>query len=840
MPQSTFFSTCFFVLCLAAPSAFAQDSLSQGTSVFTPRYIENHGNIIQTEEHSQGNAHITVNTYASGQVELIAVGDIYEGDQGLDYNNDGDLSDHVRKHRVLIDQDLYTEHIQMLSENGTVLRDFGERITTATRRIQMPQGVPNFLRLSGAIDSLKVHLAPTDTAGEYYVKIEKLDPAIQFIVWKRTYDPENSDPAEQIKREELSPDYFEEASLIQTSSTVTYAIYATRDLYQKPFGEHPNFHLRYDALNNANPILLKANLDRTRDILRRANLSPFLSNFNNTRIVYNPFRLTSSYHYGLNTITLGRRQRYSSYPLIHEAAHSYHHNKLENGYDNATIKALYDSLPNKDRSIPYGDEKSSYWRTNVEEFFAETLTTYIYIKVNENPDWAIKQVDSTFYNNVMVPYFDKLFGVCGGNCPDSTRDFAQAIELNPQGYAGGSISRRIEAELTYRGIDLFDIDLFQIKVPFGGILTASVTGDPDTISRLYREQAEGEPLLVATATSRGHLGHAVKPGIYYVEIVAAGRGFSGEYNLQVDYSPAALGVPGPNSPQSGVGVLSGWACDIATVEFVFESEGREPQTFEAGYGTRRTDTASVCGADTIDTGYGLLFNWNYLGDGQHTVTVILDGVEFAKRTVTVTTLGREFRTDLEATTEVADFPRAGESVTLEWEPGLQNFVIAGEERTEGGAQLMPAEARLGVPAAGSFQSGIGIISGWACEADTVEIMFESHDTGDSQTYEASYGTERTDTLDVCGDTDNGFGLLFNWNLLGSGVHTVRAFADGVEFAHSVVTVTMPSTQEFLEGVQGSHQVEDFPEPGQTTMLEWQQGRQNFIITGVETGVNDGE
>ena len=408
---------------------------------------------------------------------------------------------------------------------------------------------------------------------------------------------------------------------------------------------------------------------------------------------------------------------------------------MENGYHNATIKASYDSLPNKDRSVPFGDEKSSYWRTNAHEFFAETLTIYIHIKANEKPDLAIRQVDSTFYNNVIKSYFEKLFGVCGGNCPDSIRDFAQAIELNPQGYAGGSIRRRIEAGLTYR-----DMDLFQIEVPFGGILTASVTGDPDTISRLYREQAEGEPLLVATATSRGHLGYAVTPGIYYVE-VSAGQTF-GDYNLQVHYSPAALGVPGPNSPQSGVGVLSGWACDIATVEFVFESEGQEPQTFEAGYGTRRADTAPVCGTDTIDTGYGLLFNWNHLGDGQHTVTVILDGVEFATRTVTVTTLGREFRTDLEATTEVADFPRAGESVTLEWEAGLQNFVIAGEERTEGGAQLTPAEARLGVPAAGSFQSGIGIISGWACETDTVEIVFESHDTGDSQTYEASYGTER--------------------------------------------------------------------------------------------------
>ena len=38
-----------------------------------------------------------------------------------------------------------------------------------------------------------------------------------------------------------------------------------------------------------------------------------------------------------------------------------------------------------------------------------------------------------------------------------------------------------------------------------------------------------------------------------------------------------------------------------------------------------------------------------------------------------------------------------------------------------------------------------------------------------QPYEATYGTERLDTVPVCGDTDNGFGLLFNWNNLGGKV-----------------------------------------------------------------------
>ena len=72
------------------------------------------------------------------------------------------------------------------------------------------------------------------------------------------------------------------------------------------------------------------------------------------------------------------------------------------------------------------------------------------------------------------------------------------------------------------------------------------------------------------------------------------------------------------------------------------------------------------------------------------------------------------------------------------------------------------------PGALSFQSGIGVLSGWVCAADVVEIELN----GVPQ--EAAYGTERLDTAGVCGDTDNGFGLLFNWNLLRDGEHEVVA------------------------------------------------------------------
>ena len=128
------------------------------------------------------------------------------------------------------------------------------------------------------------------------------------------------------------------------------------------------------------------------------------------------------------------------------------------------------------------------------------------------------------------------------------------------------------------------------------------------------------------------------------------------------------------------------------------------------------------------------------------------------------------------------------------------------------------------PGPGSFQSGIGLFSGWVCDASQIEI-----EINDRPRLPAAYGTIRSDTAGVCGDTDNGFGLLFNWNLLGDGTHTVRALADGIEFDRATFTVTTLGT-EFLTGVRKTERLEDFPTRGETVTLEWQESMQNFVIT----------
>ena len=311
--------------------------------------------------------------------------------------------------------------------------------------------------------------------------------------------------------------------------------------------------------------------------------------------------------------------------------------------------------------------------------------------------------------------------------------------------------------------------------------------------------------------------------------------------------PAPVGYlenPGADSFQSGIGLISGWVCEAEQVEIEIETARGDTERHEAAYGTARRDTARrkdgtpLCG-DT-DNGFGLLFNWNRLGAGEHTVVALVDGVELGRATVTVTTVGAgaeaEFLRDVAGTCEVEDFPLPGETVTLAWQETQQNFVMTSGTRPAG-------ENRAGVagvgylenPGADSFQSGIGVISGWVCEAEQVEIEIET-ESGAVERHGAGYGTERLDTLDACGDTDNGFGLLFNWNRLGEGEHTVVAYVDDVELGRAVVRVTTVGAgaeEEFLRGAEGECVVEDFPMLGETVTLEWQQNNQNFVITEVE-------
>ena len=351
------------------------------------------------------------------------------------------------------------------------------------------------------------------------------------------------------------------------------------------------------------------------------------------------------------------------------------------------------------------------------------------------------------------------------------------------------------------------------------MLVVETTGPTDTVGTVWQD---GEELAMADSGGAGRnfrLSVRVQAGPVVIAVAGNGRQ-TGRYTLETYVLAGYLENPGPDSSQSGVGVLSGWVCTADLVEIALNGAVQP-----AAYGTERVDTADICG-DT-DNGFGLLFNWNLLGAGEHTVVATVDGIELDRATVTVTTLGEEFVRGAEGSCTVSDFPLAGETAALVWQQSKQNFVLAAGAAPSGAKPAgTPGVGYLENPSPNSFQSGIGVISGWVCAADTVMIEFN----GAAQP--AGYGTERVDTQEVCEDTDNGFGLLFNWNLLGEGEHEVVAYVDDVELGRATVQVTTLG-QEFLRGVEGECVVEDFPMPGETVTLEWQQNSQNFVITGVE-------
>ncbi|MEW6271905.1 MAG: M12 family metallo-peptidase [Thermodesulfobacteriota bacterium] len=282
--------------------------------------------------------------------------------------------------------------------------------------------------------------------------------------------------------------------------------------------------------------------------------------------------------------------------------------------------------------------------------------------------------------------------------------------------------------------------------------------------------------------------------------------------------------PQPGSPQSGIGLVSGWVCNAASVQFRID----DGPLRDAAYGTSRLDTVGVCG--DANNGFGALLNWNVLGDGAHTLRAFADGVELGSATFGVTTLGSEFLVGASGAYQLEGFPSAGTSVLLRWQQGSQNFVVAGAELVSGAppASGAPAAAALGVlenPAPLSFQSGIGVISGWVCSAGQVTLSIDG-----AAPVPAAYGTSRLDTVSVCGDANNGYGRLVNWNLLGDGTHTMTAFADSMAFGEATFTVTTMGS-DFVSGASGRYVLPGFV--GRDVTVEWQEGQQNFVITGAQ-------
>ena len=135
---------------------------------------------------------------------------------------------------------------------------------------------------------------------------------------------------------------------------------------------------------------------------------------------------------------------------------------------------------------------------------------------------------------------------------------------------------------------------------------------------------------------------------------------------------ATLENPANGSFYSGLGVISGWKCTangLLTVRF------NDGDPIPLAYGNARGDVRNAGACPSARVGFVSIMNWAELGDGTHTAVAYDDGVEFARSTFTVTTLGTPFLQGASREVDVFDFPELGTDVLLKWQPSLQNFII---------------------------------------------------------------------------------------------------------------------------------------------------------------------
>jgi hypothetical protein len=139
--------------------------------------------------------------------------------------------------------------------------------------------------------------------------------------------------------------------------------------------------------------------------------------------------------------------------------------------------------------------------------------------------------------------------------------------------------------------------------------------------------------------------------------------------------------------------------------------------------------------------------------------------------------------------------------------------------------LDQAAAQLENPGPASFQSGIGLISGWSCEGPVSLVI-------DGVESKVAYGSPRADAAPTCGVPNAGFGVLVNYNDMGAGMHTAQLWVNGVAKGDPrQFTVTVP-INAFARGLSRTVTVPDFPTTGRNTTLVWQEEQQNFAIQSV--------
>lgn len=213
---------------------------------------------------------------------------------------------------------------------------------------------------------------------------------------------------------------------------------------------------------------------------------------------------------------------------------------------------------------------------------------------------------------------------------------------------------------------------------------------------------------------------------------------------------SVLEIPGDGTTVSGIGVISGWKCEVEG-DITISLNGEAP--FPAMYGLPRSDTSAVCGNDG-NNGFFSYWNWGNLGDGEHTVVAYDNGEEFAESTFTVATPGTDFLTGASKEITVEDFPNPGDTTVLEWNEGTQHFEIV---------DFM----EMGPTGLGMCMVGMTVRTGESCTGTILVFSYTFTVNADGQGCISGTGLDAIDgcyaTPDVLPDSvmDLGVGLTRN-------------------------------------------------------------------------------
>jgi len=253
-----------------------------------------------------------------------------------------------------------------------------------------------------------------------------------------------------------------------------------------------------------------------------------------------------------------------------------------------------------------------------------------------------------------------------------------------------------------------------------------------------------------------------------------------------------LGTPSNGSTVSGVSVISGYHCTSKDIEVFIDgvSYGK------AGAGTQILGTQSVCGR--TDTGYSFLYNFSNLANGQHTVSVMANGIPFATNTITtVKSGGEQFLTGASKRLTIPDFPHAGQAANVEWVQSYQNFMITGIGNTANDMSNLNGSfgQHASISLSGSSCSAYGFLTG------NIQTVVSAAASLANPNVIALYLVPDTYT-DICllvmnrisGDSGTGYGLngsgqcdSTNWAIFQVSAKNVKKAADGKRLLGTVTS-----------------------------------------------------